>query len=640
MKTIFVCCLFFAAVSTNGQEQEMVMILEDQARVDEHAENEEDLYQIRQWLRTPLDINRAGRDELAVFPFLTGQQIEQFIFYREMLGPLHHVYELQAVPSWDEGLVRKLLPYIRAGNTKLLRTRLAESMEKGSHQVILRSAMVKNAGFLARYQFNSPLLRYHLNVEKDAGEKLFQPGKGLSFVSANVSLSGVGLVRHVVLGDYLVNMGQGLLLWQGRGIRKTGMTVMIKRQLPTIQNYRSNDENRFMRGAAVMLHKKAVDLSLFLSANKLDANLKTDTVSGKDYVTSILNTGLHRTAGELADKNSLGWVSAGLSASYTRSRLKFGYNEVRHFFPLPLIRSDEPYNKYAIQGRTAGGRSVYYHYSLRNILGFGEVAMDRFGRPALLNGLMFSADSRMDLSILYRNIDRGYRAFGANAFTESADPANEKGIYAGLSFRIPPVLVLDAYADHFRSNWSRYRSTGPSVGSDYFLQLSWRPDKKHFFLIRWKQETKMNDETGDRLIRKNVWEKQTNFRVHLENKISHRVEWRSRIEMIKMYNASGAGEQGFLYFNDLLFKSPQTPVSGNLRLLFYATDGYDSRIYAFENDVMFYNIVSQFYGRGMVFYANFRYAMSDKLNLFIKCSNSRESGKSYWFSRFQLIFLW
>jgi hypothetical protein len=272
--------------------------------------------------------------------------------------------------------------------------------------------------------------------------------------------------------------------------------------------------------------------------------------------------------------------------------------------------------------------------------GFGEMALDRNNRAALVQGMMFSVDSRLDLSIVYRNIDQAYRVYGANAFTESADPANEEGIYTGLSLRILPSLVVDAYADHYRSNWSRYRSTGPSVGSDYFTQLSWKPEKRTFFLVRWKQESKMRDETGERLIRRNLCTKQTNVRIQIEHRISPRLEWRSRLEIVKISNGSVAGEQGFLYFNDLLFKSDRMPVAGNMRLSFFSTDSYNSRIYAFENDVMFYNIVPNFYGRGMVIYVNLRYGMSDKLNLFLKCSNKLENGRSAWFTRLQMMVSW
>ena len=53
------------------------------------------------------------------------------------------------------------------------------------------------------------------------------------------------------------------------------------------------------------------------------------------------------------------------------------------------------------------------------------------------------------MSFLYRNISPSFRSLYSDAFTENSVPNNEKGFYAGLSFK--PVTGLQAamYYDLF-----------------------------------------------------------------------------------------------------------------------------------------------------------------------------------------------
>ena len=53
------------------------------------------------------------------------------------------------------------------------------------------------------------------------------------------------------LGDYVVNLGQGLIQRQALGFGKTTEIVGIKRQSPILLAYRSPGEYAFNRGAGV-----------------------------------------------------------------------------------------------------------------------------------------------------------------------------------------------------------------------------------------------------------------------------------------------------------------------------------------------------------------------------------------------------
>ena len=67
---------------------------------------------------------------------------------------------------------------------------------------------------------------------------------------------------------------------------------------------------------------------------------------------------------------------------------------------------------------------------------------DHGAQLAFVQGALISLGENLDLSFLYRNISPAFQSLYSDAFTENSVPNNEKGFYAGLSFR--PAAGLQA----------------------------------------------------------------------------------------------------------------------------------------------------------------------------------------------------
>ena len=57
------------------------------------------------------------------------------------------------------------------------------------------------------------------------------------------------------------------------------------------------------------------------------------------------------------------------------------------------------------------------------------------------------------------------------------------------------------------------------------------------------------------------------------------------------------------------------PFSGNIRLQYFKTDGYDSRLYAYENDVLYGYSIPVYYGKGYRYYVNINYDINKRLSV-------------------------
>ena len=55
-----------------------------------------------------------------------------------------------------------------------------------------------------------------------------------------------------------------------------------------------------------------------------------------------------------------------------------------------------------------------------------------------------------------------------------------------------------------------------------------------------------------------------------------------------------------------------------MRLQYFETGGYDSRLYAYENDVLYSYTIPVFYDKGFRYYLNFNYDLNRKIVIWLR----------------------
>src|SRR6187401_861722 len=638
----------FSLVTASGQESPVSTLeqqFENLTDVDQ-AETEDDSYH-QQWerfRRNPLNLNTADENDLRELKILSGLQIANLISYRKLVGKFISIYELQAVPSWDTQIIKKLLPFITVAEPIDLTDVFKTRFKVGEHTLSVRYGEVleKSAGFektssgtkylgsppklFLRYRYQDKnLLQYGIVGDKDAGEQFFKGAQkyGFDFYSFHLFARKVGSIQALALGDFTVNMGQGLIQWQSLAFRKSVDILAIKRQSPVLRPYNSAGEFSFHRGAGITLQKGKLETTAFISYRKLSANFAADTVSNEEYITSFLNSGYHRTESEIAGRHKLVQVALGGNLKYKGGNWQAGFNAIYFDFSSPVLKRDEPYNLYAISGNNWSNYSVDYSYTHRNLHFFGEAAVDKNFSKAFLNGLLISVDPRVDISFLHRNIDPQYQSNNGNAFTENTYPTNENGFYAGISIRPVSAWRFDGYTDVYKFPWLKYLVDGPSQGSDYLAQITYTPTKQLEVYTRYRSESKQGNQPDNNLATNYLVSlPRQNWRTQISFKINQSFAVRNRTELL-WYDKNGANaERGFLTFFDFIYKPVLKNYNANIRLQYFETDDYNSRIYAYENDVLFYYSIPAFYDKGYRYYLNINYDLNSSISFWIKWSQT------------------
>ena len=260
-----------------------------------------------------------------------------------------------------------------------------------------------------------------------------------------------GFLKQLAIGDYQVQIGQGLNFWSGLAFGKSADVINIKKSGQVILPYTSVDENLFMRGGAVTLGIKNFEATGFYSKKKIDANISiTDTIKDEVLeVTSFQQTGYHSTPAEIQDKDAIDEMIIGGHFAYKSRGMNLGFTASQSAYSALLNRSLQTYSQFEFSNNKNINIGADYNFIYRNINFFGEFAGSKNGGMAYLNGAVISLDPRLSVSILQRNYERGFQNLFSNALGEGSKNTNEKGWYFGAASSINSKWAVSGYFDVF-----------------------------------------------------------------------------------------------------------------------------------------------------------------------------------------------
>lgn len=610
---------------------------------EEETEDDNYLQMLERYSRRPLNINEADEEVLNALGMLSEFQILNLIRHRQILGNLISVYELQAVPGWDLQTIRNLLPFITTNSSAEVRASFPKRFQDGTHTVLLRTSRIleNQKGFgrsdagvkyngspykiFARYRYSyRNLLQFGWVGDKDAGEQFFRGPQvvGFDFNSFHLFARKLGRIESLALGDYLVNLGQGLIQWQGLAFGKSAEATAVKRQSSVLRAYNSAGEYNFHRGAGITMRHKRFEWTGFVSSKKLSANTNEDS-TGK-YVSSIIRSGYHRTTSEIEDRYVLKQLALGGNIRYKCHGVQLGINLIHHSFSLPLRKEEQLYNLFSIKGRSWTNFSTDYSFTLKNTHLFGELAFDQHLHRALLTGCLVSADPAVDIAIVYRNIDRQYQAINANAFTENSSVSNEKGIYVGLSIRPAFNWKINLYFDYYQFPWLKYLIDAPSFGKEILFQLTHTPSKNVELQARLNRSLRMQEAPRNAPI-DFLWPvDKTGLQLILDYAFSKSFRFRSRTQMVWL---GIQDENGFSLSLDGQYKPSARSYSVSARLQFFETSGYNSRLYIFENDVLYSHSIPAVFGNGLRYYLLTQIKIAKKITFGFRLAQTMYRGQ-------------
>jgi len=621
----------------------------------------------------PIDLNSDDVVRLAELHLISAFQLEEIKKYRRYYGDFLFMDELEMVEGFDEMTLSIIRPLVTIETNKNKNKLSFRNMARyGKHQLLGRYEQVleKQQGYLpiddsallakpnSRYLGCPQKLQFRYNysyrnkiragfvVEKDAGEMFFTDkvsdtikallGKnyrrGFDFIGFHLYAKDLGIVKAAVLGDYQLSFGQGLTMWSGMSFGKAGAGSSVMKQARGIAPKASASEYGYMRGAAVTLGAGPFSGTVFYSHRWIDANVAVaDSIENEaELVSSLQETGYHRTIGELLDRHSIRQQVVGGHLTYAIAHFEVGYTAYHTWLSTPLELRPSHYNQYYFQGKSLTNQGVDFKFVKGKYAVFGEMAMSlnfdstnlvQTQRPwalAGLVGLTVKPAGYLNFTVMYRDYGRAYQNLLSNAFGEGSRNQGQRGVYLGVEVAPAPYWTILAYADQFQFTWLTSTVNSPSRGHDYYLRINHSFNRRTSAYLQFRSKTKMKNSTDAEVFShypifytKNTVRFNINYQVwdlHFGNKA----------EYAHYRNEDGTHQHGYFLCQDIAYKPENLPFSLTFRYAIFDAKDYNARVYAYESDVLYSFSVPAMYGKGMRFYLLGKVKLFNSLTLYAR----------------------
>jgi len=620
--------IFWAIPSVCLAQSDMAeTFLEEQAESSEQSELLELILSLKE---QPIDLNRASAVDLEMIPFLTPALRHQIVQYRSQNGPFSAKEELLNLTGMDEETfsdIRDLVTVTRRSQPSAafarfeFRSRVQDRIDqpRGYQDGTYESGSQKlynRLKFQLRNNIEGGLL-----LEKDSGERRIDDLR-LFYVSSRLSKN-----LNVILGHYQIEAGQGLVVWGPYGFSKSAQTIYpVKKKARGIREYMTVDENAAFFGGAAAFEHDWLQMTVFVSRNRLDA-----TPISEDQVSGLFLTGFHRNPNEHEKQDILNETLYGARIAITpMDGFALGITHYRSFYNMHLNDPDSVRSRFEFRGNKNAVTGLDWSWTNRELELFGEIARSKNGAFAYFLGSILDFND-VQLAFAHRNYHKDFQNLHGFGFAETnGTTQNERGYYAGVRYRLSRKTTFHAYYDLYSKPWRSYFDPLPTEGHEFLLQIEHKFDRRMRVKVRWKQERRQQTEAVldefEREFQRLATRDISQVRLQFDASPSNQIRLRTRMEyvnprMISYSRQDSRNETGFLVYQDIRLRPvKQWSIEG--RITFFDTDSFDSRVFQYENDLPGVLTNRALFGRGNRRYLLLKYRPFRQIQIHAKYSET------------------
>ena len=577
----------------------------------------------------PIDINLVTREQLEELPFLSAQQIEGIMEYLWRYGRMESLSELQMIRPLDYAQRRLLTYFFYVGEEPPAPLPTLKDIAKYGQNELMAYARVPfynrkgdKEGYLGpkyrhwlRYQFTyGDQAKLGLVASQDAGEPFFanQNKWGFDYYSFYLQLRNFRRLESLVLGNYRVSMGMGLVMNNSFSLGKMAMLQNLGRSSYTLRAHSSRSVGSLLGAAATIDMGKHLKLTAFASCNPADATLNKDGT-----VSTILDTDYHRTQTEMDKKHNLHPFKTGGSLRYDAHGVRLGMNALyTHLDRTLKPNTSVLYRQHYPQGTDFLNLSLDYGYASPRLALSGETATDKQGHLATINTASLRVTDVLSMMVLQRFYSYAYTSLDAQSYSDGGKVQNESGVYLGLTWQPSLALRLSAYSDYAYFAWAKYQVSQSSYSWDNLLQATWQKQRWTLtgrYRLRLRQQ---DDETKKHLTTR--WEHRG--RMSVDYSTATGLGGRMQIDGgFSSRNEDGgvrSGEWGGMVSATLAYTRRWLRLNGGFG--YFHTDSYSSRVYLYELGPLYTYSSQMFYGEGIRYWLMARANIGKSLTLTAK----------------------
>jgi len=407
-------------------------------------------------------------------------------------------------------------------------------------------------------------------MDKDPGETFGR------FISGYVHWQPRKWIDNLYLGHFQWSVGQGLTMWSGAALRAAPDPRYTARFARGIQKYAGAGEQRYLKGIGI--HKK------------IGKNWKLEAIWNRrniDHSNPFSHTGMHRTADEIASRDTFQWNSMGAHVQYEGMRWKMG-----------AVAFHSEINT---EGASSMNMGIHFLNQYKNRTWAGEISVQE-GGWAWIQSLAILGGHGMDAGLQFRYFTPGFQS-EFNAPLAISGKYGERGAAASWKFRWANGWAGQVRGDLYTFSEPSYDFDSQSWHSRWFSGLTSPAGSWGSWSGSWAVQNRMEDSGGGPLPKpvatkrqnlrfKYVWPLPSPWSLQLQSRWNRANGTWGQGHSLSLSTHSGAWQ----------LNNNRSRRTGTLhwksQYLFYSTPNFDTRIYMYEPAPRMQWSMPAFSGRG------------------------------------------
>jgi hypothetical protein len=226
---------------------------------------------------------------------------------------------------------------------------------------------------------------------------------------------------------------------------------------------------------------------------------------------------------------------------------------------------------------------------------YGEASVSRNTKFAFLQGFKLIPDDRVKLNILYAATSLSYHSFHGHILGKETVNNFRKSILANIMVDLAGGLNLSAGFVNHKDLWYGYRSAGFPQTTRYMTEIVWEPFDYMLLRYSYRHKNYLDDVDIERGIEPGRLKSINSSRLHIELTMSDILKLYARCELS---SAPQSDKKGYLAYMGIRLDPDRFPLSIMIRSYTYYIEDFDTRIYAWEDDLLYHPSVPALFGRG------------------------------------------
>ncbi len=559
----------------------------------------------------PLNINQASYQKIAALQILTKQQLRALWQHIQIQGPLLSVYELQSIPYFDLETIQIFLPFIKIPTIDYHFSQHAWHQrmvgKNSTLQVCYDHIFERARGYqLAKhknsthYFLGSPdklSVKFHLynphdfsigfSGRKNDGEKIFwYPAKryyGYANSTFHMGVYEKKYLKTLVLGDYQVSYGQGLIHYGGFSLNKSTEAIrVIRTNNFGLKPQKNANRDYTLRGIGTTFRKDHWEMTTYYGCQYLDGAIQQNQKTSQNA--TFLDH--YKTPARIQNKATIKEQVIGSILMYHNSikKYNFGYSALYQWYPVYIQPKEYLYNRYHFRGKENYNHGLFYQFFWDNLHFFGEVGISKSKGKGLLAGIVTSIWPTLEGTVLLHHYDKNFHNLYGKAFGVNTHNQNEIGIYTGIQWHITKQCIVNAYYDFYYFPWYKYGvDKRLTYSNDGRIHTKYLFSRQVFTTLQYRLKTKAKNlpSKNKKISQQASIAYQKNHTLFWQLQYALLAHWHGKIQaQYTQYHFDRQYQWGYALVKDFSHKKRKLKIGS--RVAFFNTQGYNTRLYFYE----------------------------------------------------------